>query len=92
MCFTTLLTKHGPVTRADKMTDEAWNKAVSERRFMTVYHGESDWCTPLVGVVGHHGCCNTICKLAFAKPIPSSVQDIIGMRDNDTAFALCNPQ
>jgi hypothetical protein len=92
MRFSTLLAKHGPVKCADKCTTPEWNKAVKERRFMTVYHGENDWCTPLVGRVGHHGCVNTICKLVFTMSVPPSVENIIGMRDNDEALALCNPE
>jgi hypothetical protein len=90
--FSTLVKKYGPVTLAKPMSDEAWNKAVEEGRFATVYHGENgDWCTPVLALVRHHGFCNTICKIAFAKPLPPEVKTIVGMKDNDDAFTLCNP-
>jgi hypothetical protein len=91
MRFSTLLKNHGPLKRAVDISDADWKKAVAERRFMTVYHGENDWCTPLVGVVAHHGCCNTICKVAFTKPLPAGVTEIIGLRDNQDAWNICNP-
>jgi hypothetical protein len=92
MRFSTLLSKHGPVKHATDCTHEEWQSAIKETRFLTVYHGENDWSTPLVGMVGHHGCVNTICKLVLTKPVPPSVHTIIGMRDNDEAWALCHPQ
>jgi hypothetical protein len=90
--FTTLAKKFGPVQRADRMTNPAWNAAVAERRFATLYHNDNgDWGTPVIGLVAHHGCCNAICKIAWAKPLPRHITEIIGLRNSDEAFALCNP-
>lgn len=90
MRFSTLLARYGPVMRSDKISQRRWNKAVAERRFMTVYHADNDWNLPVAGLVGHHGFVNTICKLAFAKPLPADVNEIIGMRDHQEAFEICN--
>jgi hypothetical protein len=92
MRFATLLKNHGPVHRATALSEADWQRAVTEGRFATVYHGESDWCTPLLAVVRHHGCVNTLCKITFARPLPAGVDEIIGLRDNDDAWTLCNPQ
>ena len=88
--FSTLVAKYGPIRHAEKCRVDEWKRAVSEKRFCTVYHGENDHATPLEALVNHHGCVNTICKLVFAKPLPSDVTRIIGMRDNQEAFDLCN--
>lgn len=88
--FSTLLAKHGPVKRATQCTKAEWELAVKEKRFCTVYHGEHGYSTPLEALVAHHGCVNTICKLVFAKSLPPDVNRIIGMRDNQEAFDLCN--
>jgi hypothetical protein len=88
--FATLLKHYGPVKRATQCQAEEWKQAVSEKRFGTVYHGESDFATPLEGVVAHHGCVNTLCKLVFARPLPPDVERIIGMRDSQEAFDLCH--
>lgn len=90
--FSTLFKKHGPLRLAATCSTDEWNRAVDERRFFTVYHAENDWCTPVSGLIGHHGCVNTICKVVFAKPVPESVSQVIGMKDNDDAFALVNPR
>jgi len=90
--FSTLSRKYGPVVRADKMPDAEWQKAVAEGRFATVYHAENNWCEPVVAVIRRHGCVNTLCKLAFAKPVPPDVGTVVGMRNNDEAWSLCNPE
>ena len=88
--FARLVKRCGPVKRALDVPDAEWQKAVSEGRFATVYHGENDWCTPLTAMVGHHGYCNTICKILWAKPLPKNYKEIIGMRNSD-AWKACNP-
>ena len=88
--FSTFLEKNGPVKRATQCTQTEWELAVKENRFYTVYHGENDLCTPVEALVAHHGCVNTICKLVFTKPLPSDVNCIVGMRNNQEAFDLCN--
>lgn len=88
--FSTLLAKYGPVKRATDCTRAEWELAVGERRFCTVYHGENDYGTPLEALVGRHGCVNTLCKLTFAKPLPAEVDRIMGMRENQRAWELCN--
>ena len=89
--FSTLLNQHGPLKLAKACSQHEWEEAVRERRFFTVYHAENDWCTPVVGCIGRHGCVNTICKVVFARPVPSAITQVIGMRNNDAAFALVNP-
>lgn len=91
MRFSTLSRDCGPLKRATECTQAEWTLAVKERRFMTVYHGETDWCTPVVGLVNHHGTINTMLKVVFGKPLPANITEIIGMRNSDEAFALCNP-
>lgn len=88
--FSTFLRDCGPVRLACSVTDAEWTAAVQEGRFATVYHGESDWNTPLFGIV-QHGMVNTICKIVFEKPLPAGVDTIIGMRNNQVAWDLCNP-
>ena len=88
--FSTFVRDCGPVRLARSVTDSEWTAAVQEGRFATIYHGESDFCTPLVGIV-RHGCVNTICKIVFAKPLPADVDTIVGMRNNQVAWDLCNP-
>lgn len=90
MRFSTLLSKHGPIKHALECSEEEWQKAVAEKRFCTVYHGDNDHGTPLEGLVAHHGFVNTICKITFTKPLPLNVTHIIGMRDNREALDLCN--
>jgi hypothetical protein len=90
MRFATLFKNYGPVRRAEGLTPEEWELAVKEKRFMTVYHSETDWCTPIIGVVGHHGFVNTMCKLAFAKPLPAEVKEVIGLKSHQEAWSLCN--
>lgn len=88
--FSTFLRDCGPVRLACSVTDAEWTAAVQEGRFATIYHGESDWNTPLVGIV-RHGCVNTICKIVFARPLPAGVDTIIGMQNSEQAWDLCNP-
>jgi hypothetical protein len=88
--FSTLVSKNGPLKLATACSEREWQQAVQQRRFFTVYHGENDWCTPLLGRIGHHGCVNTICKVVFARPLPAETTEVIGMRNNDAAFALVN--
>ena len=88
--FSTFLRDYGPVRLACSVTDAEWMAAVEEGRFATIYHRESDFCTPLVGIV-RHGMVNTICKIVFARPLPAGVDMIIGMRNNQAAWDLCNP-
>lgn len=90
--FSTLLKKHGPLKLASACSTAEWNRAMHECRLFTVYHAEGDWCTPVLGVINHHGCVNTICKVVFTKPVPAFVTQVIGMKDNDDAFALVNPR
>jgi len=87
--FSTWLAKYGPVKKAVRCTQVEWKLAVKENRFCTVYHGENDFSTPVEALVAHHGCVNTICKLVFTKQLPSDVNRIIGMRNNQEAFDLC---
>ena len=89
--FTTLLAQYGPIKHAQQCSHDEWIKAVAEKRFCTVYHGENDYATPLEALVARHGCVNTICKLTFAKSLPPDITRIVGMRDNQEAFDLCNP-
>jgi len=88
--FTTLVAKYGPVKHATRCNNDDWKQAVMEKRFCTVYHSENDHATPLEALVAHHGCVNTVCKLVFAKPLPPDITRIIGMRDSQEAFDLCN--
>ena len=87
--WTTFVRDFGPVMAADSVSDAEWKKAVNEGRFATVYHGESDWVTPLQAIPRHHGCVNTICKIAFKKPLPESIGAIVGLRDNQSAHDIC---
>lgn len=87
--FSTFLRDCGPVRRACNVTDSEWTAALEEGRFATIYHGESDLDTPLVGIV-RHGFVNTICKIVFAKPLPAGVDRIVGMRNSEQAWDLCN--
>ena len=88
--FSTLVKKHGPLKPATACAPQEWEQAKAERRFFTVYHAENDWCTPVLGRIGHHGCVNTICKVVFARPVPPAITDVIGLRNNDEAYALVN--
>lgn len=92
MRFSTLSRDFGPLFHAKFMSKEAWDKAWKEGRFMTVYHSESDWRTPVFGLVRHDGFVNTICKVAFSKVLPKGIEQIVGMRDSDEAFKLCNSE
>ena len=89
--FRTLLNQHGPLKFAKACSQREWEDAVRERRFFTVYHAENDWCTPVLGFIGRHGCVNTICKVVFTRSVPPTTTQVIGMRNNDAAFALVNP-
>ena len=89
--FSTLVRKHGPLKLAKACSQREWEQAVRERRFFTVYHAENDWCTPVVGFIGHHGCVNTLCKVVFTRPVPPTITKVIGMRNSDAAYALVNP-
>ena len=89
--FSTLVNKHGPLKLAKACSQREWEAAVQQRRFFTVYHAENDFCTPVIGFIGHHGFVNTICKVVFARPVPPTTTQVIGMRNNDAAFALVNP-
>ena len=88
--FSTLVRKHGPLKQATACNQQEWELAKTERRFFTVYHAENDWCTPVLGLIGHHGCVNTICKVVFARPVPPEITEVIGLRNSDEAFALVN--
>ena len=88
--FSTLVSKHGPLKLAKACNQREWEAAVRECRFFTVYHAENDFCTPVVGFIGHHGFVNTICKVVFARSVPATITQVIGMRNNDAAFALVN--
>ena len=90
ICYRTLVRQHGPLKLATACTPQEWEQAKAERRFFTVYHAENDWCTPILGRIGHHGCVNTICKVVFARPVPPYISEVIGLRNNDEAFALVN--
>ena len=89
--FSTLVNKHGPLKLAKACSQQEWDEAVRERRFFTVYHAESDWGTPVLGLIGHHGCVNTICKVVFNRPVPPTITKVIGLRHSEAAFALVNP-
>ena len=89
--FSTLLSQHGPLKLAKECSQPEWEAALRERRFLTVYHSENDWCTPVVGFIGQHGCVNTLCKVVFTRPVPPTTHQVIGMKDNEAAFALVNP-
>ncbi len=89
--FSTLLNQHGPLKLAKACSQREWEDGVRERRFFTVYHAENDWCTPVVGFIGRHGCVNAICKVVFTRSVPPTTTQVIGMRNNDAAFALVNP-
>ena len=88
--FSTLVKNHGPLKLAKACSQREWDQAVQQRRFFTVYHAENDFCTPVIGFIGHHGCVNTICKVVFARPVPAATTQVIGMRNNETAFTLVN--
>ena len=88
--FRTLLNQHGPLKLAKACSQREWEDALRERRFFTVYHAENDWCTPVVGFIGRHGCVNTICKVVFAHPVQPATTEVIGMRNSDAAYALVN--
>ena len=89
--FSTLVNQNGPLKLAKACSQREWEEAVRERRVFTVYHAVNDWCTPVVGFIGRHGCVNTICKVVFTYPVPQTTTEVIGMRNNDAAFALVNP-
>lgn len=89
--FSTLVRRHGPLKLATTCNEQEWDAALRERRFLTVYHSENDWCTPVVGFIGHHGCVNTLCKVVFTQPVPPTTTRVIGMKDNEAALALVNP-
>lgn len=89
--WSTLVRDFGPVKHARSVSGDEWERAVSEGRMATVYHGASDWSTPVEAVPRHHGCVNTICKIVFAKPLPKEIVTIVGMRNSDSAFEICNP-
>lgn len=88
--WSTFLRDFGPVKKATYVNDADWKRAISEGRFATVYHGESDWNTPLQAIPRRHGFVNTICKIVFEKPLPEGIEAIVGMRDSETAFETCN--
>lgn len=90
MRCSTLFEQYGPVKLATKISDREWLTAVDEGRFLTVYHGDSDHCSPLQGKVRHHGCVNALCKMTFGKPVPDHVDTIIGMRDYQPLWDLLN--
>ena len=89
--FSTLVRKYGPLKLAKVCSQHEWEAAVQERRFFTVYHAENDFCTPVIGFIGRHGCVNTICKVVFTRPVPPTTRKVIGMRNHDAAFTLVNP-
>ena len=89
MRWSTFVRDHGPVNIASAVTHEEWMMAVADRRFATVYHGDSDFCTPLVAVV-RHGMVNTMCKIVFTRPLPAGVDTIIGLRNSQEAYDLVN--
>jgi len=89
--FSTLVRDYGPVQHALAMRPKAWRKAWDEGRTATVYHADDgDWCAPVIALVRRAGFVNTICKIAWAKPLPDDVTEIIGMRDNPEAWDLCH--
>lgn len=91
MRFNTLVRDHGPVQHAENMKQKDWKKAWDEGRTATVYHAdEGDWCAPVIARVRVDGFVNTICKIAWAKPLPDDVTEIIGMRNNQEAWDLCH--
>lgn len=87
--WSTFIRDFGPVKEAHSVNNEDWKKAISEGRFATVYHGESDWTTPIQARPRHHGFVNTICKIVFDKPLPPGITRIVGLRDSQTAFEIC---
>ena len=89
--FATLARKYGPLKKATACNQQEWEQAKAERRFFTVYHPENDCGTPSLGLIGHHGCVNTICKVVFAGPVPMQISEVIGMRNSDEALALVRP-
>ncbi len=89
--FSTLVRKHGPLKLAQTCNQPEWDAALRERRFFTVYHSENDWCTPVTGFIGQHGCVNTLCKVVFTHPVPPTTNQVIGLRNSEAAFALVHP-
>ena len=89
--FARLVQDHGPLKKATACSQQEWERAKEERRFFTVYHAENDWSTPILGVIGHHGCVNTICKVVFARPVPPEITEVIGLRNSSAAFDLVRP-
>jgi len=89
--FKKLQRDFGPVFHAEFVLKPEWEKAVSEKRFATVYHGENnDWATPIEATPNHHGFANTLCKIVFSKPLPNNVSYIFGMRNNSEAMRICS--
>lgn len=83
MRFATLQRDFGPVVKATSISEAEWKEARRELRYMTVYHPSGGpWDLPVLGVVAHDGCCDTVCKAVFAKPVPPWVKEITGMRHN----------
>lgn len=89
--FSTLVSQHGPLKLAQTCNQSEWEAALRERRFFTIYHAENDWCTPVAGFIGHHGCVNTICKVVFTRPVSPTITRVIGLKNSEAAFALVNP-
>lgn len=89
MRFSTLVKKHGPVRRADTLTDAEWALAIERGCFATVYHASKDTITPVLALVGRHGCVNAICKIAWESPLPPDVEEIVGLRNNEAAWRIC---
>lgn len=87
--WNTFVRDFGPVKHAESVSDAEWKRALHEGRFATVYHAENDHSTPIEAVPRHHGCVNTICKIVFAKPLPETVNAIIGMRNYPSALEIC---
>ena len=81
MRYSTALKFFGPITLALNCSKKEWQRAMSERRFATVYHGESE-TEPEFALVGHHGCSNTLFKIVFANPLPSDVNNLTGLRNS----------
>ena len=90
--FSTASRKFGPIRHAQKCSQQEWESAVREGRTATVYHAENDWCTPVCALIRRSGCVNTICKIVFTTRPPDDIDEIIGMRNSEEAFSLCNPQ
>lgn len=94
--FSTLLRDYGPLVNARHLTEAEWKRVVVDAefhqhgRFMTVYHGESNWCEPLIGLVNRHGFVNAIGKYVFSKPLPPEITEVHGMRDSQAAWLLVN--